>query len=68
MQSVSRVCTNYPAADINLYDAPESILKDFRALPKNFDEAVSAVRASDFISDTLPGTTIEAYINNKTKV
>lgn len=56
------------AADINLYDAPESILKDFRALPKNFDEAVSAVKASDFISDTLPGTTIEAYINNKTKV
>lgn len=56
------------AADINLYQAPAEVLKDFKSLPRNFDEAVSVAKASDFIFDTLPETIIDSYVNNRTKI
>lgn len=56
------------AADINLYQASAEVLKDFKSLPRNFDEAVSAAKASDFILDTLPETIIDSYANNRTKI
>lgn len=56
------------AADINLYQASADVLKRFKSLPKNFDEAVSVAKASEFVLDALPETIIESYMNNKTKV
>lgn len=50
-----------PAADINLYTAPEEIRANYRMLPANLYEAKKAALKSRFIADSLPDTIIGNY-------
>ncbi len=50
-----------PAADLNLYTADEKTLAGFRKLPASAEEAVAAMRASEFIRAHLPEGIIEPY-------
>ncbi len=50
-----------PSADINLFTAPQEVLKSFRHLPKSLTEAAAAARESDFVREHLPQEIIAAY-------
>ena len=50
-----------PSADLNLFTAPEAVLKTFRHLPLTLREANDAARASAFVSRVLPPEIIAAY-------
>ena len=50
-----------PSADLNLFTAPEEVLKTFRHLPVSLGEANAAARASAFVSRVLPPEIISAY-------
>ena len=50
-------------ADFDIYSADESVLKDYKALPRDLEEAIRAARSSDFINKYLPEQIIESYCN-----
>ncbi|MBR6353874.1 MAG: glutamine synthetase [Oscillospiraceae bacterium] len=50
-----------PSADLNLFTAPEQILKDFRHLPVSLHEANAAARESAFVRRVLPPEIVAAY-------
>lgn len=51
-----------PAADINLYTAPDEVTAKYKSLPKTLADAKIAASASGFIAASLP----DAIINNYT--
>ena len=50
-----------PSADVNLFTAPQELLKGFRHLPKTLQEASAAARESEFVRAHLPREIIAAY-------
>lgn len=50
-----------PAADINLYEAPDEVLKQYRHLPQSLEEAKTSSQNSTFIHSVLPSEIIETY-------
>lgn len=50
-----------PAADINLYTAPEDVLKKYTHLPTSLEEAKNIAKNSEFINSILPAQIAEAY-------
>ena len=52
-----------PPADINLYKADDSTLKNFKQLPKDFKSACMAAANSDFIKKHIPDTILNIYCN-----
>lgn len=51
------------AADINLYDAPESVTKNYESLPESRGEAVQTAKNSKFIENHIPSLVMNAYLN-----
>lgn len=51
------------AADINLYDAPESVTKNYESLPESREEAVQTAKNSKFIENHIPSLVMNAYLN-----
>lgn len=49
------------AADMNLYNAPQEVLKNFKTLPANLAEAAEAAKLSNFIAECLPKSIINNY-------
>ena len=47
--------------DINLYKAEESVLADFKQLPKDFQSACEVAASSDFIKMHIPKTILDIY-------
>ena len=52
MEGVAHNMQLPPAADLNLYTAPEEIRARYRRLPETWAEAKAAAAASDFIKGT----------------
>lgn len=52
-----------PAADINFFQADEEALSKFKKLPATLDEAILAMRESEFIKAHIPQKIIELYSN-----
>ena len=50
-----------PSADVNLFTAPEEVLRLFRRLPRTLAEAAAAAKKSDFVRAHLPREIIAAY-------
>ena len=50
-----------PSADLNLFTAPEEVLKGFRRLPVSLREANAAARESAFVRRVLPPEIVAAY-------
>ena len=50
-----------PSADVNLFTAPEEVLKGFRHLPRTLREAAEAAKACDFVRAHVPQEIIAAY-------
>ncbi len=48
-------------ADFDIYSADESVLKDYKALPRDLEEAIRTARSSDFIKKYLPEQIISSY-------
>ena len=49
------------SADINLFSAPAEVLKKFKKLPGDLEEAKAAAAASGFVNEHLPAELIELY-------
>ena len=52
-----------PPADINLYKADDSALKNFKQLPKDFKSACTVAANSDFIKKYIPNAILNLYCN-----
>ena len=50
-----------PSADVNLFTAPEEVLRSFRHLPETLKEAADAARESAFVREHLPPEIVAAY-------
>ncbi len=50
-----------PSADLNLFTAPEEILRGFEQLPTSRGEANALAKNSDFVRQYVPGEIIAAY-------
>mgnify|MGYP001006069129 CR=1 FL=1 len=61
MEGVAHNMQLPPAADLNLYTAPEEIRTRYRRLPETWAEAKAAAAASDFIKEHLPAAIIQYY-------
>lgn len=61
MEGVAHNMQLPPAADLNLYTAPEEIRARYRRLPETWAEAKAAAAASDFIREHLPAAIMQYY-------
>ena len=61
MEGVAHNMQLPPAADLNLYTAPEEIRARYRRLPETWAEAKAAAAASGFIKEHLPAAIIQYY-------
>jgi glutamine synthetase len=61
LDGIERALPLPPSADLNLFTAPEEVLKDFRHLPVSLHEANAAARESAFVGRVLPPEIIAAY-------
>ena len=61
MEGVAHNMQLPPAANLNLYTAPEEIRARYRRLPETWAEAKAAAAASDFIKEHLPAAIIQYY-------
>ena len=61
MEGVAHNMQLPPAADLNLYTAPEEIRARYRRLPETWAEAKAAAATSDFIKEHLPAAIIQYY-------
>ena len=50
-----------PSADINLYSAPEDVLKGFKRLPCSLKEATELASNSEFVKEHIPQEIISSY-------
>ena len=62
MEGIARDLQLPPAADLNLYTAPEEIRAGYRQLPESLTAAANAAAASGFIAASLPETVIRHFI------
>ncbi len=51
--------------NLNLYDVPQSAVREYDCLPSNLNEAIRAASDSEFIHASLPEKTICAYLEAK---
>ena len=51
--------------DINLYEAPYSVTREYDTLPVNLKQAVKAARESSFVRQVLPEKIVNSYLNAK---
>ncbi len=49
------------SADINLFNAPKDVLKNYQMLPSNLDEAIKAASGSSFVKEYVPAEILNAY-------
>lgn len=61
MEGIARDLKLPPAADLNLYTAPEEIRAGYRQLPESLTAAANAAAASGFIAASLPETVIRHF-------
>ena len=61
MEGIARDLQLPPAADLNLYTAPEEIRAGYRQLPESLTAAANAAAASGFIAASLPETVIRHF-------
>ncbi len=61
LDGIERELALPPSADLNLFTAPEEVLKGFRHLPRSLQEANAAARESAFVRRVLPAEIIAAY-------
>ena len=50
-------------AAVNFFDAPESVLKQYKRLPTSLSEANAAAKESKLIKKALPSSIVKTYIN-----
>ncbi len=53
--------------NLNLYEVPASMVREYDCLPNNLMEAVQAARSSEFVHRALPEKIITAYLDTKTR-
>lgn len=51
--------------NLNLFDVPQSSVREYDCLPSNLNEAIRAAADSEFIRDSLPEKTISSYLDAK---
>ncbi len=51
--------------NLNLYDVPQSSVREYDCLPSNLNEAIRAAADSDFIHASLPEKIIQSYLDAK---
>ncbi len=52
--------------NLNLYDVPASLVREYDCLPSNLMEAVRAAKNSEFVHRALPEKIIDTYLSAKT--
>ncbi|HBD65249.1 MAG TPA: type I glutamate--ammonia ligase [Clostridiales bacterium] len=54
-------------ADINLYDAPEDVLKSYETIPGTLRDAVECAMESQFLKQCIPEKTLRKYLQAKSE-
>ena len=66
MEGIERGLKLCDPCNMNLYDVPSSMVREYDALPGTLMEAIRAAENSDFVKRALPQKIIDAYLSAKT--
>lgn len=66
MEGIERGLKLCDPCNLNLYDVPASLVREYDCLPSNLNEAVKAAQNSDFVHRSLPEKIIRSYLSAKT--
>ena len=66
MEGIERGLKLCDPCNLNLYDVPASLVREYDCLPSNLNEAIKAARNSEFVHRALPEKIIDAYLSAKT--
>ena len=61
LEGIDEGLTPAPAADINLYEAPDKVTTEFSRLPQSLTDARMTAARSDFVKRSLPDMIISRY-------
>ncbi len=65
LEGIRRDLKLFAPCDINLYEAPYSVTREYDTLPVNLKQAVKAARESAFVRQVLPEKIVNSYLNAK---
>ena len=66
MEGIERGLKLCDPCNLNLYDVPASLVREYDCLPSNLNEAIKASQNSEFVHRSLPEKIIDAYLSAKT--
>ncbi|MDO4174353.1 MAG: glutamine synthetase family protein [Eubacteriales bacterium] len=66
MEGIERGLKLCDPCNMNLYDVPSSMVREYDLLPGTLMEAVRAAETSEFVARSLPDKIIQAYLSAKT--
>ena len=65
MEGIERGLKLCDPCNLNLYDVPASLVREYDSLPSNLNEAIRAAQNSEFVHRSLPEKIIHAYLSAK---
>lgn len=65
MEGIERGLKLCDPCNMNLYDVPASLVREYDCLPSNLNEAIKASQNSEFVHRSLPEKIIDAYLSAK---
>ncbi|HIV67869.1 MAG TPA: glutamine synthetase family protein [Candidatus Butyricicoccus stercorigallinarum] len=65
MEGIERGLKLCDPCNLNLYDVPASLVREYDCLPRNLNEAIKAAQNSEFVHRSLPDKIVGAYLSAK---
>lgn len=65
MEGIQRELKLCDPCNLNLYDVPAPMVREYDCLPNNLNEAIQAAQNSEFVSRSLPKKIVSAYLSSK---
>ena len=66
MEGIQRELKLCDPCNLNLYDVPASMVREYDCLPNTLMEAIRAAQDSTFVHEALPEKILDAYLSAKT--
>ena len=65
MEGIQRELKLCDPCNLNLYDVPAPLVREYDCLPNNLNEAIKAAQDSEFVRRSLPEKIVSAYLSSK---